>query len=202
MATRCVQVSERKATYESQRATHDALLALGKTLVDRENKQHCRDDKQAYLLSTIKELDTFEGNVFMTDYERTKDKNLLKARTYGLVRYIAIFKELHESMVADREEAHVKVAELIEEVSDQSEQIDSYITQLDRIDEACVDETNALIKCRKELDNLQSEIKVRDARDRHRMSTNKCRVIGNTVVTCSLMAAQISSLVYMYMFPM
>lgn len=194
----CIKVSERKAAYDSRMATQNALLDLGKSLANREKNQQSREEKHAYLMSAIKDLDDFDGNVFMTEYERSKDRNLLKAKAYSLVRYIAIFKELHNSTVADLTDLAEKVSNLSEEVSDQSEQIDAYITQLDEADEAVVSKTNALVKVRKELKTLRSEVEIRDAQHRRKLSADKCRNIGNKALIWSLIIAQISSLVYMH----
>jgi hypothetical protein len=196
----CVQVSERKATYESHTATQQALLDLGKSLASREKKQQSREEKHAYLISAIKELDDFNGNVFMTEYERFKDKNLIKAKAYSLVRYIYIFKELHNSTAANLEEALSKVSELTEEIADQSAQIDLYIIQLNKLDEFIVYKTNAVAQFEAELKNLRDMIDFKETQLLLKLSEDKCRNIRNKVLNCSLILAHISALAYLYIF--
>lgn len=130
----CERVSSRKAMYESALATHQGLLDLGKTMEKRQRADSRRTEKHAYLLSAIKDLDGFDGNIFMTEYERTKDLNILKAKSYSLVRYIYIFKELHNYNIDQLQTLQSQVKELKSDVKDQAEEIDNYINQLDETD--------------------------------------------------------------------
>jgi predicted metalloendopeptidase len=196
----CVQVPERKSAYESQMATQQALLDLGKSLDSREKKQQSREEKHAYLMSTVKDLEDFNGNIFVDEYEKSKDDNLLKAKVYSLVRYISIFKDLHKSTSSNLEEALTKVSELTNEIAYQRAQIDSYIIQLDELDEFIVCKTNTVIQFKKELKNLRDTIDYRETHLLLRLSEDKCRNIRNKVLIWSLVIAHISTLTYLHIF--
>jgi hypothetical protein len=135
----------------------------------------------------------------MTEYERSKDKTLLKAKTYSLVRYISIFKELHNSTISDLEDARSKVFELTNEISDQEEQIEDYITQLDDADEASVEKKIIIINIRKELRTLISEVKIQETCRGREISANKFQNIKNKFIIWSLIIVQIGSMMYLHM---
>jgi chromosome segregation ATPase len=192
----CVQVSNRKATYESRIATHNSLLDLGKSLATREKNQQSREEKRIYLMSAIKDLDNFDGNIFMTEYEKSKDKNLHKAKTYSLVRYISIFKELHTYMIADIKELNTKIVELSEEIADQNSQLDGYISQMDEADESMAVKVDILTRYRQELKALRSEIEIQEIERRNRILANKCTNIQYKFVIWGLIITQVSSMLY------
>jgi len=158
-AVYCQQVSKRKASYEAKMLTQQSLLELGKKMSTREDEAKSMHEKHTYLMSATRELDKFDGNVFMTEYEKTKDLNLLKAKSYSLVRYISIFKELHNSNVSEIVLLKAKVGELESDITDQSDQIDSYIEQLDATDITMEGRKTKIIEQRCEISRLKDQLR-------------------------------------------
>jgi hypothetical protein len=187
----CVKVSERKASYESHMTTHHSLINLGKSLASREKHQQAKTEKYEYLLSAIKDLDGFDGSIFMTEYERSSDSNLLKAKTYSLVRYIAIFKELHKSTISSLEESLNKVSDLTKDLADQNEQIDSYIAQLDDADVFAACKTSDVIQLRGKLKNLRSDSNTLEVKLLKKISVYECENLKNITLIWILLVTQV-----------
>lgn len=154
----CERVSKRKAEYEAKMLTQKSLLELGKAISVREKNSMLRKEKHSFLISAIKELDQFDGNVFMTEFEKTQNVDLLRAKSYSLVRYISIFKELHNSNVNEIKALKAKVVELESDINDQRDQIESYIFQLDETDETISKANAKLTKQNASIKNLTNKL--------------------------------------------
>ena len=124
----------------------------------------------------------------MTEYEKSKDKNLRTAKAHSLARYISIFRELYNSTILDLAESRCKIAELMIEVADQNGQLEGYIIQLDDTEESLSIKINDLIKSREETKTVRSELQFHDTQFRKELSLAK--------YTNSLYKAIIWSLVF------
>jgi hypothetical protein len=183
----CDQVTARKFAYESKMETQRSLIELGKVLSYRNQAQEARTAKNAYLMSAIKELDGFDGHMFMTEFEKSKDPNTMKAKSYSLVRYIAIFKELHNASIEDFKSLKLKNGEQEEELKSQNEQLEYYISQLDDFDNILTLKTKEIIKIRKALiESRGANLRLNTQLSRQKLVHQK-QMVDNRVIMIFIM---------------
>jgi chromosome segregation ATPase len=127
----CKKVTKRKATYESNIATEHGLIELGKHMSANENYNHKRSTKYLYLVTSVKELDDFNGSQFLREVSNCKDKNLITGKIQSLVGYISMFKELYNHHAEDISDLNKEVESLKVENADMLEIVDKYIDEID-----------------------------------------------------------------------
>ena len=131
----CTQVSVRRAEYDAQIATEKGLVNLGKQLALQENKKEKRHLKYQYLVTSVKELDGFDGGQFVSDFKKCTDKDLSVVKVRSLVGYVSMFKELYQHHLEDIAALNKEIIGLKNENTDMGEMVDKYIEELDQAEE-------------------------------------------------------------------
>ena len=131
----CTQVSVRRAEYDAQIATEKGLVSLGKQLALQENKKEKRRLKYQYLVTSVKELDNFDGGQFVSDFKKCTDKDLSVVKVRSLVGYVSMFKELYQHHLEDIAALNKEIIGLKNENTDMGEMVDKYIEELDQAEE-------------------------------------------------------------------
>jgi hypothetical protein len=127
----CKKVTKRRATYESNIATEQGLIELGKHIAAKENAKQKRAAKYQYLVTSVKELEDFHGTQFLSEVSNCKDKNLVKVMVGSLVGYVSMFKELYSHHVEDISDLNKDIESLKVENADIREMVDQYIEDVD-----------------------------------------------------------------------
>jgi hypothetical protein len=127
----CKKVTKRRATYESNIATEQGLIELGKHIAANENSKQKRAAKYIYLVTSVKELDDFHGAQFLSELSNCKDKKEVKVMVGSLVDYVLMFKELYSHHVEDISDLNKEIESLKVENADMGGMVDKYIEEVD-----------------------------------------------------------------------
>jgi len=127
----CKKVTKRRATYESNIATEQGLIELGKHIAAKENSKQKRAAKYIYLVTSVKELDDFHGAQFLSEVSNCKDMKEVKVMVGSLVDYVSMFKELYSHHVEDISDLNKEIESLKVENADMGGMVDKYIEEVD-----------------------------------------------------------------------
>jgi hypothetical protein len=127
----CEKATKRRVAYESNIATEQGLIELGKHMAIQENAKQKRATKYLYFTTSVKELDDFNGEKFLKEVSNCKDKNLVMGKIQSLVGYVSMFKELYNHRVEDISVLDKEIESLKVENADVGEMVGMYIDEID-----------------------------------------------------------------------
>jgi len=158
MTSHCEKISNTRAVYEAHVSTEKGLIELGKQLAEREKNKKNRDIKYEYLVTSVKELEDFDGSNFIQSIQIFKDKNLILGHARSLISYVNMFKELYSIHTGNITELIKDIKGLQAENSDTSEMVDKYISEIDELEEGLNKSYNTIKGYEKIVDKLNLKI--------------------------------------------
>lgn len=154
----CEQISNNRAVYEAHVSTEKGLIELGKQLAEREKKRKSRDIKYEYLVTSVKELEDFNGAGFIHSIQIFKDKNLILGHAQSLISYVNMFKELYSVHIEDISNLNKDIEGLKAENSDTLDMVDKYISEIDELEGELNKSNNIIEGYEKTVDKLNLKI--------------------------------------------
>lgn len=129
----CIQVTKRRAEYESHQATEAALVNLGKQMAAAENATITRRLDYDTIQQFTKELDGFDPDKFIATVMDSK-RDIQYATLKSTTKYMWALQKLHQLQTEDKQEMKLTIKGLNDDKEDLNETIDRYIEESDTME--------------------------------------------------------------------
>lgn len=126
----CKKVTKRRAAYESNNATQQGLIELGKHIFAKENSKQKRATRHLYLIKSVRDSDYFLSERFLNEVDDCDD-DLVKNIAKKLATFASMFRELYSHNVEDISDLNKEIESLKMENADMGEMVDKYIEEVD-----------------------------------------------------------------------
>lgn len=173
------QVSNRKAEYESKKATEEGLIKLGEQTAYIKEKNRQWDIRYEYLNSVANELRNFDEIKFMNGLKNLTSKAQTLAEFYKLIGYISNSNKLNEYHLEHINSLKKKIISKKIESDDWEEMADQYMNELEEVEQTLKQVTNKLEEVEQKFKNYK---KIAENKFRERSNYIKYTSIGNILI--------------------
>jgi chromosome segregation ATPase len=133
VAGSCIQVSVRRAEYESKKATEAGLIELGKKMAIIENAKQARVNDCEKIGGLVTELKNFDPDDFVSS-TISADSETQYAMLKSITEYMWALQRLHAMHEEDVTDLKKTIADLEDEQETLNETADHYIEESDAAD--------------------------------------------------------------------